>query len=47
MMEGNMSDLRIYGTVLSAEDILDLYKVPISISEAGAVFGYMFKEGMN
>jgi hypothetical protein len=35
---GEISDVRIYATSLSAEDIKALYNTPVSISNAGAVF---------
>lgn len=41
---GNISDVRIYGTALSAEDISDLYKNAASLHKNGTLFGYEFKE---
>lgn len=41
---GRISDCRIYGTALSAEDISDLYKIPVSIGKNGTVFAYDFQE---
>ena len=38
MFSGKLSDFRIYTTVLSAEDIQQLYNAPISISNNGAMF---------
>lgn len=37
-LTGKMSDVRIYGTALSEEDILQLYKSPIQISDQYDVF---------
>lgn len=36
--KGLMSDFRIYATALSAQDILELYQAPVSISNTGAMF---------
>ena len=41
---GKISDVRIYATALSAEDIKELYNTPISIGKNGAIMGAMFKE---
>jgi hypothetical protein len=41
---GKMSDVRIYGTALSVEDIADLYKNSASISKDGKFFAYDFHE---
>lgn len=41
---GKISDVRIYATALSADDILNLYKVSASISDTGQVFCYGVKE---
>lgn len=35
---GSISDVRIYGTALSADDIMDLYNRPISISKTGETY---------
>lgn len=37
-MVGNISDVRIYATALSAEDIQQLYNAPVSVSNNGAMF---------
>lgn len=34
---GNMSDVRIYATALSADDVLELYHAPISLSNNGTL----------
>lgn len=44
LFEGKMSDFRIYSTVLSAEEIKELYQIPISVDKAGNIFGYDFIE---
>ena len=36
-ISGKYSDLRIYATALSAKDIEELYKVPISITNNGVI----------
>lgn len=36
-VSGNMSDFRIYATALSADDILELYHTPISLSNNGTL----------
>lgn len=41
---GKISDVRIYATALSAEDVKELYNTPISIGKNGAIMGAMFKE---
>ena len=41
---GNITDFRIYGTALSAEDIADLYKNSASLSKDGTLFAYEFNE---
>lgn len=42
---GRISDFRIYGTALSAEDVLALYNVGARIANNGVMFGYEMKEG--
>ena len=42
--EGQMSDFRIYNTILSAEDIKDLYQSSSSIANNGTLFAYNFFE---
>lgn len=37
-MVGNISDVRIYATALSAEDIQQLYNAPVCVSNNGAMF---------
>lgn len=44
VFEGAMSDFRIYATTLSDNDIIDLYKVPVSIAENGTIFNKEIKE---
>lgn len=41
---GNIADVRIYGTALSAADISDLYKNSASLSKDGTLFAYEFNE---
>jgi hypothetical protein len=44
VMEGAMSDFRIYATELTADDIKLLYQSPISISDNGSVFCKTLRE---
>ena len=44
VMEGAMSDFRIYATELSAADVALLYQIPISIADDGTVFCQTLKE---
>lgn len=44
MMEGKMSDFRIYCTELSADDILSLYKTAGSVTKLGGLIAYEFQE---
>ena len=46
-MVGDMSDVRIYATALSPEDILELYHTGQSISDKKELFAYEFKEPTN
>lgn len=42
---GKLSDFRIYGTALSAEDIQNLYKVSASIDSSGNAYSAAYVEG--
>ena len=42
---GKISDFRVYATALSDEDILELYKVSMSIDNTGKVHAIEYKEG--
>ena len=44
MFNGNYSDIRMYCTALSAEDILDLYHTPANIDNLGNLHGFEFVE---
>lgn len=41
---GKLSDIRIYSTALSAEDIVALYNTPAQIDNLGSMHGFEFKE---
>lgn len=41
---GGISDMRIYTTALSAEDIKELYNTPVKIDKAGTIYSYELKE---
>lgn len=47
MMEGKMSDFRIYCSALSAEDVLTLYQSAGSATRDGGLIAYEFQESMN
>lgn len=42
---GKISDFRIYGTALSAEDIAEMYKVSESVDKQGILYASNFNEG--
>lgn len=42
--DGNISDVRIYATALSAEDIKNLYNSPIAVSKQHQTMAFEFKE---
>ena len=42
---GKISDFRVYATALSDEDILELYKVSMSIDDTGKVHAMEYREG--
>lgn len=42
--DGSLSDFRIYGTALSAEDIYELYKVSAKIDRKGTMYSYGYVE---
>lgn len=44
-LNGNMSDVRIYTTALSADDVLDLYRLGGSIDSNGVFHTYEYMEG--
>jgi hypothetical protein len=46
MMEGKMSDFRIYCTALSSDDIITLYKTAGSVTKSGGLIAYEFQESL-
>ena len=42
--EGRMSDFRIYATALTADQVKQLYEVPISLANNGTLFANEFNE---
>ena len=44
MFKGRISDFRIYGSCLSADDILSLYNTAAKVSNSGVMLGYEMKE---
>lgn len=44
-LKGRLSDFRIYATVLSAEDVLELYRTAVSVDLNGNMYAYELKEG--
>lgn len=42
--KGKISDFRIYATALSADDIMELYKSPVSVDNSGTIHALAFTE---
>lgn len=42
--KGNISDVRIYATALSADDVKELYNIPLSVDKKGNSYAYDYLE---
>lgn len=42
--EGQLSDLRVYTTALTADQVMELYNTPVSLANNGTLFGHEFIE---